>query len=305
MLLVAVSAKAQQEAMYTHYMYNTMTINPAYAGSRETFTATALHRSQWVGFEGAPTTQTLSLDIPVLGNIMGLGMSVMHDAIGPADNTSVFADYAYRIELNDWSHLSFGIEAGFNYYDFDLKNLTLEKSNDKTFGEDSYDMAPNIGLGVYYSTERFYAGLSIPKLVENSYNYSSVSIKYDTEQRHYYMIAGGLISLGSDLKLKPTGFMKVTKGAPIEGDLTAEIVAYNKFSAGLMGRSGDAIGALVGYYIIPSLCVGYSFDWSFVNMTGRYNSGTHEIVLRYENMPKKNGKGRRRKYTTWKGFCNF
>lgn len=279
-LFFSVPLMAQQEAMYTHYMYNTLNVNPAYAGSRDALTITALHRSQWVGFDGAPKTQTLTLHSPVIGDAVNLGFSMVHDEIGPTKNTSLFLDYAYRIRLTEKSRLAFGLSLGFNYYNFNLSNLSLSSAQDEAFNFSDNDFAPNVGFGAYYSRDNFYVGISTPKLFENTYDYSANEI--DKEQLHYFLIMGGIIPFTEDIKFKPTGLLKVTKGAPIEGDITADFLFYDRFQLGMMGRSGDALGAMVGYYILDNLCVGYSFDWSFINETGKYNKGTHEVMLQYD-----------------------
>lgn len=275
---------AQQEAMYTHYMYNTLGVNPAYAGSRDALTITALHRSQWVGFDGAPTTQTLTLHSPFYNEKVNLGLSFLNDRIGPVNNTALFLDYAFRFNLTEKSKLALGLKVGFNTYHFSLSELQSTTPGDLANNISENSFSPNVGFGIYYSTDNFYAGISTPKLFQNNYHYeeSSLSSGLTIEKRHFYTILGGVIPLTEDIKLKPTGFVKITQGAPIEGDITANVILYNQFHAGIMARTGDAIGLLVGYDITEQLFAGYSFDWSFVNKTGLYNGGSHEIVLRYD-----------------------
>ncbi|MDG1476380.1 MAG: type IX secretion system membrane protein PorP/SprF [Vicingaceae bacterium] len=286
-LLAGLSTYAQQEAMFTHYMFNTLAINPAYAGSRDALTVTALHRSQWVGFEGAPTTQTLTLHAPVMNEKIGLGLSVFNDKIGPLNTTAIYADFAYKIKVSEKGKLAFGLKGGINLLQGDLNTLQLEDGSDESFTNNiESDMLPNFGFGMYYSTSKWYVGLSTPKLLENTFgdNTSTTSTQVATEQRHYFLIAGTVFNLNKDgsLKLKPTTFVKVTNGAPLEADLTGMVIIKDKIELGAMFRTGDAAGLLVGYNFTEQLRFGYSFDWSYSNETFKYNNGSHEVMLRYD-----------------------
>lgn len=278
--LFALPLFSQQEAMYTHYMYNTLAVNPAYAGSRDALTFTLLHRSQWVGFDGAPTTQTFTMHSPVRTDAVNLGFSVLNDKLGPIHTAGVYVDYAYRFQLTEKSKLAFGLKLGFNAYSSDLQSLKLEKP-DMSFAQFENTFSPNLGFGVYYSRDRFYCGVSTPKLFENNYLYTQ-SNTVSEEARHYYFIVGGLMHLTKDIDFKPTSFLKVVEEAPVEGDFTANFIFYDQFTLGAMYRTGDALGLLVGYNILPQMLVGYSFDWSFVNNTAKYNYGSHELMLTYD-----------------------
>lgn len=281
-LFIALFCMAQQEAMYTHYMYNTLAVNPAYAGSRDALTITALHRSQWVSFPGAPKTQTITLHSPYYQDAVNLGLSVLNDKIGPLNNTSIFIDYAYRIKLSEKAKLAFGLKMGVNTYAIDLRGLQSMDNTDVSTQFADNSILPNIGFGLYYSTPKFYAGISTPKLFKNEYEYDYISTNLSKEQLHFYFIAGGLIKLSNDWDLKPTSLVKLTRAATIELDATAEFFYLNRFSLGLMGRTGDAVGLLAGIGVTEQLMIGYSFDWSFVNNTAKYNYGSHELLLRYD-----------------------
>ena len=291
---------AQQEAMFTHYMYNTLAVNPAYAGSRDALTATVLHRSQWIGFQGAPVTQTFTLHSPVYTDAINLGFSVVNDKIGPLRNTSVFVDYAFRIKLSKKSKLAFGMKVGLNYNSINLSDLNGTDPNDQLTMIKDNALDLNIGAGVYYSRDNFYAGFSTPKLFQNNYEYSDVNDKLAIEKRHYYFIMGGLIPFSNNVTLKPTALVKITQSAPIEADMTAEFIFKNHYSLGVMYRTGDAAGFLVGISITDKLNIGYSFDCSFINSTAKYNSGSHEIMLRYDLIDSRNHKNR-----SGNCFCGF
>lgn len=282
----SLAMNAQQAPMYTHYMYNTLSVNPGYAGSRDALTVTALHRSQWVDFKGAPITQTITMHSPLRNPHIGLGLSLLNDKIGPTNNTSVVADFAYIMKLTQKSKLALGLSAGANIWQANLSALQLDVQADPSFQNNIHNHAtPNFGFGAYYSRERFYAGISTPNLLEN--NYSVVKLENGNtlvgkEQRHYFFIAGTLLKLTDNLALKPTTLVKVTPAAPVQADLTASFIIMKKLLIGGMFRSGDAVGALVGFDITEQFHVGYSFDWSYGLKTSKYNQGSHEIVLRYD-----------------------
>ena len=276
---------AQQDAMYTHYMYNTLGVNPAYAGTREALTVTALHRSQWLGFPGAPVTQTFTGHTPMFYDKLGLGLSVINDKIGPMQTASVYGDFSYHIKVNEKSKLSFGIKAGGNLFSATLAELKTTQESDIAFASNLQSrFLPNFGFGTYYYSHHFYVGLSVPKLLENKFLTNEISGNANLfwEKRHFFLIGGAMINLNEDLQLKPTALIKITNGSPAQADLTAQFVYNKKFALGAMYRTNSALGALLGFFIGEQLYAGYSFDWSFVNKTGRYNSGTHEIMLRYD-----------------------
>lgn len=275
---------AQQNPMFTHYMYNTLLVNPAYAGSREALTVTGLHRSQWIDFKGAPRTQTLTMHTPIGNEHIGVGLSMMNDRLGPTNNTSVNAQFAYRMKLNQKSKLSLGLSGGVDLYQADLNSLNTDQTGDPLFENNiSNRAAPNFGFGAYYSRERFYAGVSVPNLIQNNYSETTPSgnLYVGKQQRHYYFITGALFNLTQGLALKPTALIKATAAAPIQADFTGTFIFFKKLHIGGMYRIGDAYGAIVGLSL-DQLYLGYSFDKSYGLNTFRYNQGSHEIVLRYD-----------------------
>lgn len=277
---------AQQAPMYTHYMYNTLSINPAYAGSRDALTLTALHRSQWVNFKGAPITQTLTMHSPIAGKNIGLGLSLSNDRIGAVNNTSAFLSFAYKMQLTPKSKLSLGVSGGVNLLQANLSGLALNEQNDPTFQSNIKNKSlGNFGFGMYYSRERFYAGISVPNLAQNNYDGNLISNGTATtgiERRHYFFIAGALMNLGNTVDFKPTTLVKVTEAAPVQLDVTASFIFNHLFTLGGMYRTGDAVGLLLGMNVSPQFYLGYSYDWSYGNRTFTYNSGSHEVVLRYD-----------------------
>ncbi|MDO8999642.1 MAG: type IX secretion system membrane protein PorP/SprF [Bacteroidota bacterium] len=286
--LSGLTIHAQQDPMYTHYMYNTLMVNPGYAGSRDALTVTALHRSQWVDFKGAPVVQSITLHAPLKNDHFGLGLSVLNDKIGTTNKTSVFGDFAYRMALTKKSKLALGISAGANIFQANLSSLQIGDQADPVFQNNiNNHVTPNFGFGAYYSRERFYAGVSVPNLIQN--NYSKIDLANGntltgSEQRHYFFIAGAVINLSENVAFKPTTFVKVTSAAPVQADVTASFIFMKKLLLGAMFRTGDAFGGLVGFNITEQLHIGYSFDWSYGLQTAKYNQGSHEVVLRYDFM---------------------
>lgn len=282
LLLFSTTIYAQQDAMFTHYMFNTLAINPAYAGSRDALTLTALHRSQWVGIAGAPMTQTLTAHTPFKKDNIGIGISLMNDKIGPINNTSLYFDFAYRIKLDPKSTLSMGLKGGLNFLNAKLNQLNLDETNDMSFQMAGASVAPNFGFGLYYTRDRFYAGISTPRLLQNNLKPGATSTIALREKRHYFMIAGYQFKLNEQFDFKPTTFVKVTAGVPIEVDLTASFIWNKILHFGAMFRTGDAFGVLAGYNITEQLFFSYAFDWSYGLQTVRYHGGSHELMLRYD-----------------------
>ena len=281
-LISGITAYAQQDAMFTHYAFNTLAINPGYAGSRDALTVTALHRQQWVGFDGAPVTQTATLHSPIIRKNIGIGLSFINDKIGPVNMTSFYLDFSFTIKITETSKLAFGLKTGANMMNTDLNSLELADPGDPAFQTDvANKFMPNFGAGLYYHTDRYYVGFSVPKLLENDFDVTSGQIN-SGEAKHYFLIGGTYFDLNNDFKIKPTTFIKVTEAAPVEADITALLIYQNLVWGGLMYRTGDAIGALAGVNITPQLAFGYSFDWSMINQTSRYNNGSHEIMIRYD-----------------------
>lgn len=291
-LLGAAQANAQQDAMFTHYSFNTLAVNSGYAGSRDALTITGLHRSQWVGFDGAPTTQTLTLHAPIMNEKIGLGLSILNDKIGPTNQTAFYGDFAYKIPVGN-GKLAFGLKGGVNMVSNDLLSLETTEGGDVNFEQNiKSQLLPNFGFGLYYSTPKYYVGLSTPRLLENNYESNSTTGSVEGEKRHYFFIAGMIFPLNKTetIKLKPTTFVKVTEAAPLELDLTALFYFHDKYWVGPMWRSGDALGVLAGLNITDQFSLGYSFDWSYGNTTFKYNGGSHELMLRYDLIFKDKGR---------------
>ena len=286
-LAVVTNSSAQQEAMFTHYMFNKLALNPGYAGTQDAISITALHRSQWVAFKGAPTTQNITAHMPITGKNFGVGLGVVNDQIGPTQNLGVAGNFSYHLKVNEKAKLGLGISAAVNFVSTNLTSLTTVEQNDIAFAENISSKAlPNFGFGAYYYTKKYFAGISTPKLLQNNFSASDptgASIAISNEKRHYYLMGGTIFNLSTDgtFKLKPTSLVKITGGAPLQLDVTTSVIYDDKLSAGLSIRTGDALGLLLGYTLNNDLTFGYSFDWSYTNKTFKYNGGSHEIMIRY------------------------
>lgn len=283
--LSALNLAAQQDAMYTHYAFNTLTINPAYAGNRGMFSATALHRSQWVGFDGAPMSESLTLSTPLLNDVIAVGLSVQNDRLGPVNTFNGTASFAYKLKINSKSKLSFGMSAGVNNITRNLSSLAIYEQGDYAVDNDSRTQNLfDIGAGLLYTNKRFYAGVSMPRILnghvnDKTPNTATLAAK---EKQHYYITAGTAFDLGKNVECKPSTFVKMTEGVLPQFDLTTMFVFSKKFEVGAMWRSSDAAGILVAYTINKSIRIGYSFDWSYGNRTFTYNNGSHELMVRYD-----------------------
>ena len=284
-LLVVGEAQAQQDPLFTHYMFNTLAVNPAYAGSRDALTATAIHRQQWVNLDGAPTTQTLTVHSPIVNDRLGAGLSIINDKAGPLKQTLALLDLSYHLPVNDNAKLAFGLKGGINIMQGSFTGLDLgDGVNDPTFNQNiESDLLPNFGAGLYYYTDDYYVGVSVPKLLENDFEIGTVgnTVSRAAELRHYFLIAGTVFDINEFLKLKPTGFLKYVDGAPVQFDLTTSLVYNDKFSIGAMYRSFGDVGAILGYQFNDQLRASYALDYPLTTLNN-YHGWTHEIMLSYD-----------------------
>ncbi len=270
---------AQQDPLYSQYMFNTLAFNPAYAGSADVFTAMALSRHQWLGFKGAPTTQTLSLHSPLPGNKLALGGNLIHDVAGPAKQNTAFIDVAYRLRVTGDTRLAFGLSGGFNHFQADLAALSTVEQ-DPHNAAISGKLLPNFGFGMYLHGPRYYVGLSAPKLLENEIGEDGV-VATNREKRHYFAMAGYVMPMGPDLMFRPSVMLRTVEGAPLSLDLNANFLLRERVWFGAMYRLGNALGLMAQYQVNEQLRVGYAFDMTTTRI-GAYNAGTHELMLGYD-----------------------
>lgn len=275
---------AQQDAQYSQYMFNMMAVNPAYAGSRDVLSITGLYRNQWVGLEGAPVTQTLTADMPVRKEKIGLGLSLFNDKVGVVSTRSIAGTYAYRLRLNKKGVLAFGLQGGLVYINGDYQSVQLNPGGnnpDNAFPNDYTRYAPIIGTGVYYSTDRFYLGLSMPNLIKYTLTDNRFTDNRAVKYRHVFFMTGYVIPLSPTVVWKPSLLTKFVKGAPVSFDINTNFWFYDRFAVGASYRTGSAVLGMAEFQITPQFRLGYAYDYG-LNALQRYNAGTHEIMLRYE-----------------------
>jgi len=279
LMFTGVLSYAQQDAQFTQYMYNTININPAYAGSRGALSMFALHRTQWVGLDGAPVTNTVSINTPLNASNLGLGVSLVNDKIGPTTENAISADLSYSIQTSETWKLSFGIKATANLFDLDASKLNPVDATDPSLQNYS-KFSPNIGAGAYWHSDKAYVGLSVPNFIQtNRYNDNEVAIF--KERISYYLIAGYVFDFSNTVKFKPALLTKMIEGAPLQVDASANFMFYDKFMLGLSYRWSASVSAMAGFQVTDGLYIGYGYDKETTNLDN-YNSGSHEIFLRYE-----------------------
>jgi type IX secretion system PorP/SprF family membrane protein len=300
LLVIFLTSKlqAQQDPQFTHYMYNMSVINPAYAtDNADVINLGGFYRAQWVGIEGAPTTQSFFAHKP-LSKRVELGVSVVHDEIGDVvKENNIYADFAYVIPISESLKFSLGLKAGVTLFDTNFNGFVLtDPTPDPAFQNNISQTFPNIGAGMYLFGSNYYVGFSAPNLMTsrhietiNGHPGSGV------EAVHFFMTGGYVFTFnGNDnLKLKPAFMAKGVEGAPLSLDVTANVLINNKFELGAGYRLGDSVSGLASFYISPSLRVGYAYDYTLTNLDA-FNSGTHEVFLLFDldlNKLSSSGKG--------------
>lgn len=281
MTLAMQDSFAQQDPQYTQYMYNTMSVNPAYAGQRETLSLTALYRTQWVGLEGAPKTVTLGAHTPLRNERIGLGLSVISDQLGPASETFVDANVSYTIPVNSLqtTKFSFGVKAGFHLLDTDWSEGQFQYP-DSAFQDDLSLFSPTIGAGAYLHSDKWYFGVSVPNFIETDH-YDDFQESTATEQMHFYAIGGYVFTFSDAFKLKPAFLMKGVSGAPLIADVSVNALLKERFTIGAAWRWDDSVSALAGFQVSDSIYIGYAYDMTTTGLKN-YSNGSHEIMLRFE-----------------------
>ncbi len=295
-LLGTLSGNAQQDPQYTQYMYNTQVVNPGYAGSRDALSLGLLYRTQWVGLDGAPKTITFTGDTPIgsLDN-MGLGLSIVRDEIGPAVESNVVVDFSYSINTSSSAIVSFGVKAGLDLLDVDFNKLDIPEEGQGDVFENNIDnkLQGQIGAGVYYYTEKFYAGLSVPNFLTTKHfdesdidniigNPSGFAGETTAAERlHYFLIAGYVFDLNENLKFKPATLVKAVSGSPLQVDVSANFLINDKFTLGASYRWSAAVSAMVGFQASDEIFIGFGYDYQTTDLE-TFSDGSYEIMLRFD-----------------------
>ena len=280
LMLTCYSGFAQQDSQYTQYMYNTININPAYAGSRGVMSVFGLHRTQWVGLDGAPTTNTFSLNTPIRNSNLGVGFSLVNDRIGPTSDNTISADISYTVKMNEVYKLSFGVKASGNMFNLDTDKLDSSSPIDPNLQNFNNEFSPNFGAGVYLHSDKLYLGLSVPNFLQDS-KYNDNEVAVFQERMNFYFIGGYVFDVSQSIKFKPAVLTKMVAGSPLQVDASANFLFFDKFMLGGAYRWDAAVSALAGFQVTDGLSIGYSYDMETTQLR-RYNSGSHEIFLRFE-----------------------
>ncbi|WP_394421798.1 PorP/SprF family type IX secretion system membrane protein [Tenacibaculum mesophilum] len=282
-LLINISSKglAQQDPQYTQYIYNMAVINPAYAGSKEGISLGLLARSQWVGVSGAPKTFSGFVHSSVSRKV-GLGLSLLHDKIGPVSETHAYADFSFTINTSEKAKLAFGLKGGATFQQIGLLTLNQVESNDPKFNQNSNKTHPNFGVGAFYYQEKFYVGISIPNLLETlHFERSNGKITKASEKMHSFLTAGYVVDLKNNFQLKPSTLVKYADSTPLSLDLSLNLLWNNKVEFGVSHRLDDSWSGIVNFKIKKNLQIGYAYDHTISNLGG-FSSGSHEFLLLFD-----------------------
>jgi len=286
LILVCLQSAAQQDPIFTQYMYNGQVINPAYAGIWEKAGFTALVREQWAGINRAPLTEAISVHSPLNNESVGIGLNIINDTYAREQRLSILADYAYEVNLTPYQRLRFGVKFGFTNYKNPLTEYQLypDGEYDPAFGQDiDLKFLPNFGFGAFLYGDNYYIGLAIPKLVENDFSYNYQNYSTQSEIRTIYLNGGYVFFLDPFRRLifKPTLMLRGSLGLPLQFDLAANLIIYERLWFGLMLRSGNAVCATTQWLISKNLRVGFAMDITY-NEIFPYQNGTYEFTLGWD-----------------------
>ncbi len=284
LILLAVcpkQVKSQQDPVYTQYLNNLLSIQPAYAGISGVLSISALSRAQWVGWEGAPNSNTFTIHFPMKSFNVGLGLSIVNDKWGPILQNGVYVDYAYRLVLRPRQFLALGIKAGFTPYHARFRDLELNDQIDPSFAQNvDFKMLPNVGFGALWHSDIFFLGFSIPKLFKNNIVDDSDKKVY-REVLHMYAMGGYVFPLSDKVKIKPTFLFRWSEQTPSYTDMAANILLYERVWFGITYRLKNSYALSFQFIVNPQLRFGYSFDLTTFH-ENMVNSGTHEFTINYE-----------------------
>lgn len=271
---------SQQESQYTQYMYNTMTINPGYIGTRGVPSVFGLYRTQWVGFEGAPTTANFSIETPITESGQGLGLSLINDQIGPSAETILTLAYSYPIQISYAIKMSLGISGSLDFMKVDFNELEVYDPDDPLLTGVLAKVSPNVGAGVYFHSDKWYLGVSAPQILETKF-YDDVKVSVASQHMHFYAMGGYVFDINPNMKFKPAAMVKAVRGAPLAVDVSANFLFIDNLTLGVAYRWDAAFSGMAGFQINPGLNIGYAYDYDTSGI-GNYNAGSHEVFIRFD-----------------------
>lgn len=273
---LSVVAVAQQDPLYSQYINNPFVLTPAYAGLTNNLNASVSFRQQWAGFEGSPKTINANGHISLLDNKMGAGLMFISDKIGYSTTNEVLGSYSYRIRVTANKILSFGLQAGMANYQLDNNKLNPQDKSDPLFQGTISEAKPSFGAGVILKNDRFFVGLSVPRMLKS--NLQTAGLQHTLYTQHFYLMGSYIFFLTERLRLKPSVLVKKVSGAPASVDLNASLIFFENYSAGLLTRNFNTYGLFLHAYIGNSLRVGYVFELPTGKSVGA-NYTTHEVTL--------------------------
>jgi len=285
-VFTTLNSKAQEDPLYSQYIFNKQVINPAYAGTWESVGFSVLARQHYEGYDESPQTFNVSIQAPLSNNKIGVGLNVIHEKIGFEKRFCAFGDYSYLTKINRTTNLRFGIKAGFTNYS-SYSNAYLLKSEDlePVYGDNIKESMINVGAGAFLYSDKYYVGFSVPKILNNQFDENNSGFLMECEHQHYYLMSGLVINLGRNLKFKPATLAKATftsdNGTPAEIDITANFLIRDKLWLGAMYRTTDAFGFMAQWIVTGNLRLGYVHDFMATNMDNQYH-GSHEVMVSYE-----------------------
>jgi len=285
------AALGQQDPLFSQYLFNQSMINPAYTGVNDVMNASLFSRRQWVGLEGAPQTNTLNASASIINNKVGVGLLISRDTYGVNKNTEYQAMYSYKIDLLNGKSLSFGLQTGYIDYRYDYSKLLLEQTDQALELVDAEIAKVNFGSGIYFKTNQFYLGASVPRML--NMETQSINGTSTVHKRHFYVSAGYVFDQLIALKFKPSVLIKVVEGQPISIDLNASFLLLETLWVGATIRNFNAVGINSQFEINDMFRLGYSFEYP-LNTVGTNTFGTHEIMFSVDlEVFKNNAIGRR------------
>lgn len=290
-ILIHITSYGQQDPIYSQFMYNGLAINPAVAGSAESLSATVVYRKQWNGIQGGPETQTLNVDAPFYHNKVGLGLSIINDKIGVTGNLTINTLYAYRIQSSKGT-FAMGLQAGIYNYKADYTSVVTDQQNntDNAFASNVNRVIFNFGSGAYFYSEKFFAGFSIPHILNQSLDGIVDNVGVQSRQyRHYFVTAGYVFDAGENFKIKPSSLLKFADGAPMQADINSNVWYKERFCLGFSYRTSDSFSTILQFQVMQQFRLGYAYDYILSNLS-RFTTGNHEIMLRYEPGKKETSK---------------
>lgn len=280
LLLVTLHSNAQQEPNFTQYLYNMNILNPAYAGTKDAISLGFQGRSQWMGLNGAPQTQTLAIHAPI-NDFVGLGFSAIHDVIGPVSQTDINGDFSYKLEMGRFSYLALGMKVGASFMSID--GLEFIESGDP-LDETMQLTLFNVGIGAFYYSDRFYVGLSSPSILESKYIKGTAGV-YSTskDKMHIYLSGGYVFDLDykKGFKIKPAFLLRAVQGTPLSFDFSTHVWYKDQLGVGIGYRFEDSMNLTFSFRTESNFTIGYAYDYTLSKLTD-FNSGSHEIYLQYD-----------------------